>query len=110
MASIYEGIISSSTALNYSDRVWLSWTTRSNKLNRLPSTELLTDAIKKAMDLELECQLVNCVHADTGSLAIEKLKGLKNRLEKALAYAHIHEGNLRAGDVPMIFSVRKVKL
>jgi S-methylmethionine-dependent homocysteine/selenocysteine methylase len=78
MASIYEGIISSSTALNYSDRVWLSWTTRSNKLNRLPSTELLTDAIKKAMDLELECQLVNCVHADTGSLAIEKLKGLKN--------------------------------
>jgi S-methylmethionine-dependent homocysteine/selenocysteine methylase len=78
MASIYEGIISSSTALNYSDRVWLSWTTRSNKLNRLPSTELLTDAIKKAMDFELECQLVNCVHADTGSLAIEKLKGLKN--------------------------------
>ena len=78
MASIYEGIISSSTALNYSDRVWLSWTTRSNKLNRLPSTELLTDAIKKAMDFELECQLVNFVHADTGSLAIEKLKGLKN--------------------------------
>ena len=40
--------------------------------------EATTDAIKKAMDLELECQLVNCVHADTGSLAIEKLKGLKN--------------------------------
>ena len=78
MASIYEGIVSASTALEYSDRVWLSWTTRSNKINRLPSTELLTDAIKKAMDLELECQMVNCVHADTGSLAIEKLKGLKN--------------------------------
>ena len=39
-----------------------------------------------------------------------KLKGLKNRLEKALAYAHIHKGTLRAGNVPMIFSVRKVKL
>ena len=39
-----------------------------------------------------------------------KLKGLKNRLEKALAYAHIHKETLRAGNVPMIFSVRKVKL
>ena len=39
-----------------------------------------------------------------------KLKGLKNSLEKALAYAHIQKGILRAGNVPMIFSVRKVKL
>ena len=39
-----------------------------------------------------------------------KLKGLKNSLEKALAYAHILQGILRAGNVPMIYSVRKVKL
>ena len=78
MSSIYEGIVAASTGQKYSDKVWLSWTTRSNKLNRLPSTELLTDAIKKGMDLDLDCQLVNCVHADTGSIAIEKLKGLKN--------------------------------
>ena len=39
-----------------------------------------------------------------------KLKGLKNSLEKALAYAHILKGILRAGNVPMIYSVRKVKL
>ena len=46
MSSIYEGIVAASTGQKYSDKVWLSWTTRSNKLNRLPSTELLTDAIK----------------------------------------------------------------
>jgi S-methylmethionine-dependent homocysteine/selenocysteine methylase len=78
MSSIYEGIVAASTGQKYSDKVWLSWTTRRNKLNRLPSTELLSDAIKKGMDLDLDCQLVNCVHADTGSIAIEKLKGLKN--------------------------------
>ena len=39
-----------------------------------------------------------------------ELKGLKNSLEKALAYAHITSVVLRPGKVPMIFSVRKVKL
>ena len=28
MASIYEGIVAASTAKNFSDIVWLSWTTR----------------------------------------------------------------------------------
>jgi homocysteine S-methyltransferase len=74
MASIYEGTIAASTAKSFTDRVWLSWTTRGNKLNRLPSTELLDDAIEKALNLDIECQLVNCVHADTASMAIEKLK------------------------------------
>jgi S-methylmethionine-dependent homocysteine/selenocysteine methylase len=54
--------------------VWLSWTTRGNKLNRLPSTELLEDAISKGSELNIECQLVNCIHADTASKAIIKLK------------------------------------
>lgn len=74
MASIYEGTIAASTAKDFTNRVWLSWTTRGNKLNRLPSTELLDDAIEKALNLDIECQLVNCVHADTASMAIEKLK------------------------------------
>ena len=39
-----------------------------------------------------------------------KLKGFKNSLEKALAYAHIIRRDLRASNVPMIYSVRKVKL
>ena len=39
-----------------------------------------------------------------------KPKGLKNSLEKALTYAHISIGILRALTVPVIFSVRKVKL
>jgi hypothetical protein len=39
-----------------------------------------------------------------------KLKGFKNSLEKALAYAHIPKGKLGAFNVPMLYSVRKVKL
>lgn len=74
MASIYEGITAATMAKEYSSRVWLSWTTRGNKLNRLPSTELLEDAILKGADLDIECQLVNCIHADTASKAILKLQ------------------------------------
>lgn len=73
MASIYEGTIAASTAKKYSDIVWLSWTTRGNKLNRLPSTELLDLAIEEGLKLDIDCQLVNCVHADTASFAIDKL-------------------------------------
>jgi homocysteine S-methyltransferase len=78
MASIYEGTIAASTAKNFSETVWLSWTTRGNKLNRLPSTELLDLAISEGLKLDIDCQLVNCVHADTASLAIEKLKEEKS--------------------------------
>lgn len=38
------------------------------------------------------------------------LKGFKNSLEKALAYAHITHVDLEAFNVPIIYSVRKVKL
>lgn len=78
MASIYEGTIAASIAKNFSDQVWLSWTTRGNKLNRLPSTELLDLAIDEGLKLNVDCQLVNCVHADTASMAIEKLKKEKS--------------------------------
>ena len=78
MSSIYEGTIAANTAKDFSDKVWLSWTTRGNKLNRLPSTELLHDAILKSVDLDIDCQLVNCVHADTATLAISRLKKEKS--------------------------------
>lgn len=77
MASIYEGITAATIAKKYTNKTWLSWTTRGNKLNRLPSTELLIDAIDKALLLDIDCQLVNCVHADTASLAINKLRKSK---------------------------------
>ena len=47
MASIYEGVIAGSVAKDFSKRVWLSWTTRGNKLNRLPSTELFRGCSSK---------------------------------------------------------------
>ena len=78
MSSIYEGTIAATTAKDFSKKVWLSWTTRGNKLNRLPSTELLHDAILKSIDLDIDCQLVNCVHADTATLAIDRLQKEKS--------------------------------
>ena len=71
-------MIAGSVAKEFSKRVWLSWTTRGNKLNRLPSTELLEDALLKGNSLNIQCQLVNCVHADTASLAIDKFKDINN--------------------------------
>ena len=38
------------------------------------------------------------------------LKGFKNSLEKALTYAHIIKRDSGSFSVPMIYSVRKVKL
>jgi S-methylmethionine-dependent homocysteine/selenocysteine methylase len=76
MASIYEGTTAASIAKEFSKETWLSWTTRGNKGNasRLPSTELLEDAIIAGSNLGVNCQLVNCVHADEASKAILKLK------------------------------------
>lgn len=76
MASIYEGTTAATIAKKYSDEVWLSWTTRGNKGNasRLPSTELLDDAVSAGSKIDVDCQLVNCVHADEASEAILRLK------------------------------------
>ena len=49
-----------------------------SRYRRTPSTELLHDAILKSVDLDIECQLVNCVHADTATLAIDRLKKEKS--------------------------------
>jgi S-methylmethionine-dependent homocysteine/selenocysteine methylase len=97
MSSIYEGIIAASTAKNYSDKVWLSWTTRGNKLNRLPSTELLELAITEGLKLDIDCQLVNCVHADTATLAIEKL--LKEKSFGIYANSSVYKKNKLEGFV-----------
>ena len=97
MASIYEGTIAASTAKNFSNKVWLSWTTRGNKLNRIPSTELLDLAISEGLKLDIDCQLVNCVHADTASLAIEKLK--KEKIFGIYANSSIYKKNKLEGFV-----------
>ena len=97
MSSIYEGIIAASTAKKYSECVWLSWTTRGNKLNRLPSTELLDLAIEEGLKLDINCQLVNCVHADTASLAINKL--LKEKSFGIYANSSIYKKNKLEGFV-----------
>ena len=97
MSSIYEGIVAATTAKEYSNKVWLSWTTRGNKLNRLPSTELLELAINEGIKLDIDCQLVNCVHADTASLAIDKL--LKEKSFGIYANSSVYKKNKLEGFV-----------
>ena len=45
MCSIREGVIASEIASKKFDEVWLSWNTRSTDGSKLPSGELLEDAI-----------------------------------------------------------------
>ena len=97
MSSIYEGITAASTAKDHSNKVWLSWTTRGNKLNRLPSTELLELAIDEGIKLDIDCQLVNCVHADTAVLAIDKL--LKEKSFGIYANSSVYKKNKLEGFV-----------
>ena len=78
MGSIREGINAAKNALEFSDRVWLSWTNRGVSGDTLPSGEKLKDAILEANQLDIECQLVNCCAADIATNAIGTLKKAKN--------------------------------
>ena len=78
MGSIREGINAAKNALEFSDRVWLSWTNRGVSGDRLPSGEKLKDAITEANQLDIECQLINCCAADIATNAIGTLKKAKN--------------------------------
>ena len=74
MSSIREGIQAASTAKQYSERVWLSWTTRGLNGEALPSGESLINAINAANELNIECQLINCVSMDLVTAQINTLK------------------------------------
>ena len=74
MSSIREGIQAASTAKQYSERVWLSWTTRGLNGEALPSGESLIDAVNAANELNIECQLINCSAMDIVTAQIDTLK------------------------------------
>jgi len=74
MSSIREGMVAARTAMEFSDRVWLSWTTRGLIGDTLPNGDLLIDAINEAKQLNIECQLVNCQAMDLVITQIEILK------------------------------------
>ena len=78
MGSIREGINAAKNALEFSDRVWLSWTNRGVSGDTLPSGEKLKDAVMEANQLGIECQLLNCCAADIATNAIGVLKKAKN--------------------------------
>jgi len=74
MSSIREGIQAAMTAKQYADRVWLSWTTRGLNGEALPSGESLIDAVNAANELNIECQLINCLAMDLVTTQIDTLK------------------------------------
>ena len=78
MGSIREGMNAAKNALEFSDRVWLSWTNKGVSGNTLPSGEKLKDAITEANQLNIECQLVNCCAADIATNSIGVLQKAKN--------------------------------
>ena len=78
MGSIREGMNAAKNALEFSDRVWLSWTNKGVSGDTLPSGEKLKDAITEANQLNIECQLVNCCAADIATNSIGVLQKAKN--------------------------------
>jgi len=78
MGSIREGMNAAKNALEFSDRVWLSWTNKGVSGYTLPSGEKLKDAITEANQLDIECQLVNCCAADIATNSIGVLQKAKN--------------------------------
>ena len=78
MSSIREGITAAKIAKEYSDRVWLSWTARGLSGEDLPNGESLSDAINAGNELNIECQLINCLAMDCVTQQIETLKESEN--------------------------------
>tara|TARA_B100000795_G_scaffold239203_1_gene200725 strand:- start:349 stop:1236 length:888 start_codon:yes stop_codon:yes gene_type:complete len=74
MASIFTGTTAARVARHTFNKVWLSWTARGLNPDMLPSGESLDDAVLQAKDYDLDCQLINCGHADQATKSLEVLK------------------------------------
>lgn len=74
MASIFEGDIAAKVATKHFNKVWLSWTTRGLDPSILPSGEDLNEAANNVSKYNLDCQLINCAHADLITQSLEILK------------------------------------
>ncbi|HJL80749.1 MAG: homocysteine S-methyltransferase family protein [Gammaproteobacteria bacterium] len=77
MSSIREGLLAATIGKNYSNRVWLSWTARGLSGESLPNGDSLSDAIEQGNELDIECQLLNCLAMDCVTEQIEILKKSK---------------------------------
>ena len=74
MASIFEGDIAAKIATKYFERTWVSWNTRGLDPLLIPSGENLYDAALEVSKYNLDCQLVNCAHANLITKSLEILK------------------------------------
>jgi S-methylmethionine-dependent homocysteine/selenocysteine methylase len=74
MSSIFTGVTAARIACSSFKKVWLSWTTRGLNPELLPSGENLAKAALEANRYDLNCQLINCGHADQATQSLEILK------------------------------------
>ena len=80
MASIFEGEIAADVASQHFKKVWLSWNTRGLNPSLNPSGEELIQAAKSVSKFNLDCQLINCAHADLITESLEILKSVASNI------------------------------
>lgn len=85
MASIHEADIAAKIASTHFQKVWLSWTTRGLDPSILPSQENLKTAAMTISKYNLDCQLINCGHAD---LTTESLNILQSCVPNTGVFAN----------------------
>jgi S-methylmethionine-dependent homocysteine/selenocysteine methylase len=80
MASIFEGNIAAKVATKNFEKVWLSWNTRGLDPAILPSGDQLIEAAKTVAKYPLDCQLINCSHADLITQSLEIIKSCTSHI------------------------------
>jgi homocysteine S-methyltransferase len=105
MSSIYEADIAANIASTHFSKVWVSWTTRGLNPSILPSNEDLQTAAIAVSKYNLDCQLINCGHAD---LVTESLKILKTCVPDIGVYANSSVNSMEKETLKIFNSVDDV--
>ena len=105
MASIYEGDIAANIASTHFKKVWMSWNTRGLNPSIIPSKEDLQAAAITVSKYNLDCQLINCAHAD---LITESLKILQSCVPSIGVYANSSVNSMEKEPLKIFESVDEV--
>ena len=81
MSSSIEAKTALEAALETNSESWVSWTLQGNRLNVLPSGEILEDAFNELKTIEADAYLINCCGAN---FVTEGIKTLNNLTDKPI--------------------------
>jgi S-methylmethionine-dependent homocysteine/selenocysteine methylase len=79
MSSAREAVAAATAAAETDAEVWVSWTLKGNRLDRLPSGETIRTAVDALSDVPIDALLVNCCGANFVTQAVQTLSGLTTR-------------------------------